>query len=152
MLLRAGARAKRVESGYTFIEVLVAGGILGFLMVALYTGFSVGFATIALSQENLRADQILLQKMETLRVYDWSKVDSSFIPTSFTNSFSTNGNVARGVTYTGTINIAPAPISESYSNTLRQVTVGVSWVSGRVVRNRSLTTFVSQNGIQTYRP
>jgi len=138
--------------GYTFIEVLVAAALLGFLVFSLYTTFSFGFATVALSQENLRADQILVQKLETLRVYDWSKIDSSYIPTNFTSSFSTSGTTNRGVTYTGAIAITPAPVTESYSNTLRQVTVSLAWVSGGVPRSRSLTTFVSQNGIQTYKP
>jgi hypothetical protein len=144
--------ARNSEDGYTFIEVLVAAGLLGFLVFSLYTTFSFGFATVALSQENLRADQILVQKLEMLRVYDWSKIDNSYIPATFTNSFSTSGGANRGVDYTGTIAIIPAPVTESYSNTLRQVTVSLSWISGGVPRGRSLTTFVSQNGIQTYKP
>ena len=130
----------------------MAAGLLGFLIFSLYTTFSFGFATVALSQENLRADQILVQKLETLRIYDWSKIDSSFIPATFTNSFSTSGGTNRGVTYDGSITITPAPVTESYSNTLRQVTVSLAWVSGGVPRSRSLTTFVSQNGIQTFQP
>ena len=145
-------RTRRRQQGYTFIEIMVAGGLLGFMVFSVYTAFSFGFTTIALSQENLRADQILVQKLETLRVYDWGKLNGGYIPTSFTNSFSTNGGVAQGVTYTGTVSIDPAPLTESYSNTLRQVTVTVGWTSGGVARTRSMSTMVSQYGIQTYKP
>ena len=138
--------------GYTFIEIMVAGGLLGFMVFSVYTAFSFGFTTIALSQENLRADQILVQKLETLRIYDWAKLNSGYIPSSFTNSFSTNGGMAQGVTYTGTVSIAPVPLTESYSNTLRQVTVTLGWTSGGIARTRSMSTFVSQYGIQTYKP
>ena len=145
-------RTRRLQQGYTFIEIMVAGALLGFMVFSVYTAFSFGFATIALSQENLRADQILVQKLETLRVYDWGKLNSGYIPSSFTNSFSTNGGVAQGATYTGTVSVTPVPLTESYSNTLRQVTVTIGWTSGGIPRTRSMSTLVSQYGIQTFKP
>src|SRR6266581_2217946 len=145
MICPAPARGR---PGYTFIEVLVATWLLTFVVVALYAAFAFGFSVIKLSQEDVRANQILLQKLETLRIYDWSKITNGYIPTNFTAAFSTNG----GVTYEGAIAINPVPLTESYSNTLRQVTVSLSWVSTGVPRNRSVTTLVSQNGIQTYKP
>jgi Tfp pilus assembly protein PilV len=144
------AKIARRYQGFALIEVLIASGLLAFLVFSLYTAFSFGFATIKVNQESVRADQILVQKLETLRMYDWTKVNSSYIPTNFTVTYSTTGN--QGVTYDGTISIADSPVSESYSNTLRQVTVSLSWVSGGSLRNRSMTTFVSENGIQTYKP
>ena len=90
----------------------------------------------------------MVQKLETLRIYDWSKITNNYLPTNFFASFSTNG----GIGYHVTIAVAPAPITESYSNTLRQVTVALDWFSGGVPRSRSMTTLVSQNGIQSYRP
>jgi hypothetical protein len=131
---------------------MIAGGLLAFFVFSMYTAFSFGFATIKVSQENVRADQILVQKMETPRMYDWTKVDSSYIPTNFTTTLITSGGVGNGVTYAGTISIVPAPITESYSNTLRQVTATLTWVSSGIPRSRSMTTFVSQNGIQNYKP
>ena len=137
--------------GYTFIEVLVAAALLGFLVFSLYTTFSFGFATVALSQENLRADQILVQKLETLRVYNWTNIVNNYIPTNFPEWFSETG----GVNYDGSLSISPfvpSTANETYSDTLRQVTVSVQWISGRVARTRSMTTLVSQYGIQTYKP
>jgi Tfp pilus assembly protein PilV len=138
----------RKQPGYTFIEVIVAMWLLMLVVVGLLGAFSFGFSTIKLSQEDVRASQILLQKLETLRVYDWSKITNGYFPTNFVVNYSTNG----GVDYQVTIAIDPLSTAESYSNTLRQVTVSLSWVSTGVPRQRVVTTLVSQNGIETYKP
>ena len=144
-------RTKRTEA-YTLIEVLMAFGMLAFIAFALFAAFSFGFKTIKVSQEDVRADQILVQKLETLRVYHWSKIfTNGYLPTSFSD-YSTNSGIGQGVTYTGAIAVSSFPANgESYSNSLRQVTVTLGWVSGGVPRQRSMSTFVSQYGIQTYR-
>jgi hypothetical protein len=118
--------------------------LLMVVVVGLLGAFSFGFSTIKISQEDARASQILLQKLETLRVYDWSKITNGYFPRNFPV---TNG----GIVYNGAIAIAPLPSAESYSNTLRQVTVSLSWVSTGVPRYRVVTTLVSQSGIQTYK-
>jgi hypothetical protein len=122
--------------------------LLTLMVVSIFGGFSFGFSVVKLSQEDTRASQILLQKVETLRVYDWYKLTNGYFPTNFTATFSTNG----GVSYEGTLAIQPAPMGESYSNSVRQVTASVSWVSTGVPRHRVVTTLVSENGIQTYKP
>jgi Tfp pilus assembly protein PilW len=143
------AKAPPPQRGFTLVEIMVAGCILSMSVISLYSAYSFGFSLIRLSQENVRADQILVQKLETLRVYPWAQTDpcAGIIPKTFPAQFLT-GAAACGVLYQGTIDITAAPVGESYSNTLRQVTVGVSWVSGGVTRSRSMTTFVSQYGIQ----
>ena len=121
-------------------------GLLLMVVLGLFGAFSYGFTTIKISQEDVRASQILLQKLETLRVYDWSKLTNGYFPTTnFVVNYSTNG----GVAYNCAIAVTPAPVTESYSNSLRQVTVSLSWVSTGVPRYRVATTLVSQNGIQT---
>lgn len=144
--MRGGCRNS--ARAFTIVETVVATLLLTSSVLALYAAFSFGFRVIKLSQEDLRADQVLVQKLETLRVYDWSKVTSGFIPTNITESFSEHG----GVTYDVAIEITSAPVIESYSDTLRQVTVSSSWESGGALRHRSMTTFVSKNGLQTYKP
>jgi|ERR1051326_2870941 hypothetical protein len=146
------ASARSVKSAFTLVEVLVGAGILGFTVVTLYGAFSFGFTTIRLSQEEVRADQLLVQKLETLRVYDWSKITNHFLPTRFGTSFASDGT---GVSYDGWLSVTPfvpSAANESYSNTLRQVTVSLEWVSGGIQRTRSMSTLVSQHGIQTYKP
>jgi Tfp pilus assembly protein PilV len=138
----------RGQQGQTLVEVLVSMLVLMMVVVGLFGAFSFGFSTIKISQEDVRASQILLQKLETLRIYDWSKITNAYFPTNFIVNYSTNG----GVVYDGVIAINPVPAAESYSNSLRQVTVSLSWVSTGVPRHRVVTTLVSENGIQTYKP
>jgi type II secretory pathway pseudopilin PulG len=138
-------------NAFTLVELMIGAAIIAFTMVALYGAFSFGFSTIKLSQEELRADQILVQKLETLRVYDWTNVINNYLPTNFTGYYSTNG----GITYEGSLSVTPfvpSGPSETYTDSLRQVTVSVDWISGGVPRVRSMTTLVSQYGIQTYKP
>jgi len=147
--VKAAGRAGFRQRGTALLEILIAGGILSMCVISLYSAYSFGFGVMRLSQENVRADQILLQKMETLRVYPWSQTAPAggIIPTNFPAQFTTSPT-AGGVVYTGSIVVTDHPVGESYSNTLRQVTVNLSWTSGGVPRSRSMTTFISQNGIQ----
>ena len=141
----------KAEAGFTLVEVMVGAAILAFTVVALYGAFSFGFSTIKVSQEDVRADQILVQKLETLRIYNWTNVINNFVPTNFTAYYSTNG----GVTYDGSLSVTPfvpTAVNETYTDSLRQVTVSVGWISGGVPRTRSMTTLVSQYGIQTFKP
>ena len=131
---------------------MVAGALLAFIVVSLYAAFAFGFGLIKLAQENVRADQILVERMETLRAYNWSKISGgSYISTNFVVGFSGTNGAWRGVLYTGTVAVAPPPSNESYTNSLRQVTVTLAWTSG-APRTRSMTTFVSQYGVATYKP
>ena len=130
------------------VEVVIATWVLTIVAVGLFGAFSFGFATIRIAEEDLGADRIMVQKLETLRVYDWSKITSGYIPTNLIAASGTNG----GPAYDVAIAIDPAPLMESYTNDLRQVTVSLSWNSGGLTRRRSMTTLVSRNGIQTYKP
>lgn len=138
---------------YSMIELLVAVAVLGVMFVSLYSGFSAGFAIIQLARENLRATQILQEKMETIRLYTWDQVNTAgFIPTNFVESFYAVGANTNDVSmmYTGQVSIASAPITESYSNDLKTVSIRVEWLSAGVVRNREMSTLVTRNGLQNY--
>ena len=124
--------------------------ILGILLTSLYGAFSFGFNVVKLSQEEVRADQLLVDRLETLRVYDWSRITNNYVNSTFTGYF--NPGATNGLSYTGSILITNAPVTQSYSNTLRQVTATVSWVSSGLTHTRSMNTFVSQNGLNTYKP
>src|SRR5437868_2374817 len=144
------ADCQRVH-GFSFTEVLVAVAITAMMFLTLYAGFSSGFAVLQLSRENLRATQILQEKMETIRLYNWDQLTTpTFIPTNFVDTFYPGTQSTVGITYTGTVTISTAPLTESYSNDLRLITVNVQWLSGRVIRRRDMNTLVSRNGLQNY--
>jgi len=133
-------------------ELLVGVAVFGVMFVALYSGFSAGFAVVQLARENLRATQILQEKVETIRLYTWEQIhESGFVPTTFTEPFYA-GKTANesGILYTGKVTIASAPITESYKNDMRLVTMQVTWQSAGVERSREMQTFISRYGLQNY--
>ena len=139
------------QAGHTLTEVVVGMAVLGFMLVSLYAGLSSGFAVLRLARENLRATQILQEKMEVVRLIKWDNVTPGFIPATFTAPFyATDTDQSGGLTYEGQVSIEKAPITESYANELRQVQIDLRWTSGKVTRSRQMTTFVSRYGIQNY--
>lgn len=138
-------------AAFSLIELMIAVAISGIMFVSLYTGFSTGLAIVQLARENLRATQILQEKMETIRLYTWDQIATpGFIPTNFTDVFYPGTQSSGGLIFTGTLSIASAPLTESYGADLKQVTVSVEWLSAKVLRTRSMTTFVSRYGLQHY--
>jgi len=152
--IRAERPGRRQLKGFTLVEVLIAVMGVGVMMVTVYVAFTQGFAIIQVARENLRATQILQEKMETMRVYNWDQItDGSFIPSTFSEPFyavssSDNG----GFNYTGQIVVTNAvPLgSASYADSVRWVIVEVQWTSGQVVRRREMRTLVSEFGLHQY--
>jgi len=142
---------------FTLMEVLVVVAIIGFEFVTLYLGMTQGFGIVQVARENLRATQILQEKMETIRLYTWDQItNNGFIPPTFTAAFypagsQTNNN--QGATYQGTVTISavPPPLSAaSYAKDMKMVVVQVSWQSGNIQRNRDMRTLVSHYGLHNY--
>jgi hypothetical protein len=144
------------QIAYTLAEVMVACALLSVLFVALYGGMSSGFALTQVSRENLRATQILLERMEGVRLYNWNQlVYSNWIPATFTNWYypMTNANESPGIAYVGRMRILPNPTltpATTYSSKMCAVFAEVNWVSAGVPRRRTMTTYVARNGIQNY--
>lgn len=85
--LRSSQR-RREQAGVTLIEALVSMGIFGVGFFSLYAGMSMGFSVIGNARENLRATQIMVEKMETIRLYSWDQINTpGFIPAAFTDYY-----------------------------------------------------------------
>jgi prepilin-type N-terminal cleavage/methylation domain-containing protein len=143
----------RQKAAFTLIEVMIGVAILGIMFVSLYGGMSSGFAVTQLARENLRATQIMLERMEGIRLYNWEQVVySNLVPRSFTAYYyplATNGE-SMGLPYYGTVSIANAISGTSYADKMRVITVQLFWTNASVVRSRSMSTFISRAGIQNY--
>ena len=140
---------------FSVVEVMVSVAVLGILFVSLYTGISTGFGSVQLARENLRATQILQERMETIRLYNWDQITTDgFIPLTFSEPFytsNTNSNsAADDMIYTGRVDISPTVMNEAYSTNMRLVKVTLNWTSGRVPRTREASTFVARYGLQNY--
>jgi uncharacterized protein (TIGR02598 family) len=141
-------------SAFTLVEVMVAVLVVSIAVVSLYTGISSGFALVKLAREDLRATQIMLQRMEAVRLYTWSQItDATY--------YSTNNSVAYydpagqadgsgGVVYTVKTAISTDTPAANSSPGMRRVTVQVSWLSGKINRRREVSTFVARYGMQNY--
>jgi len=145
----------RAKQAMTLVEVMIAVAGVGILLVTLYVGITQGFAVIQTARENLRATQVLQEKMETMRVYNWEQItDGGFIPRTFREPFyAVSDENNGGFDYFGTLRIVDAsPLlgSVSYINDLRWVIVEVQWQSGNVTRRREMRTLVSHFGLHSY--
>lgn len=141
----------------------------------LYSGLAWGIKQNRLARENLRATQVILEKMEMIRGYTWDQLfpdadpdeledpDDPFddvdphleeepfeftIPKTFTAPFESGDSKQGDFMYEGVIEFTPAPVTEAYSNSLTQVRIAVTWTSGGVKREREAKTYFAQYGLQ----
>ena len=154
--MRIRNKATGQESAFTLVEIAVCVGIISIIFVSLYGGIASGFGLVNLARENLRANQVIIEKMETIRLYNWDQINSNaFIPATFTAPFfpATNANTnnsGSGITYYGRLTITNAPVSGEYATNMRLVEVSVTWTNGNLPRTRELHTLVSKHGMQNY--
>jgi Tfp pilus assembly protein PilV len=139
----------------SLVEVLIAVLGLGIMIVTIYVAVTQGFSVIQTARENLRATQILQEKMETVRVYNWDQIldHQNFIPATFVEPFYAVGtNGQGGFDYTGQVTVTNAASvgGAAYANEMRRITVQVQWTSGNVTRTRQMSTLVSQYGLHQY--
>ena|SRR3982751_2018016 len=143
------------KRAYTIIEVLVAVAVVGVGIITLYLGISFGFATIKTTREDLRATQILLERMEGIRLFNWNQLmDAQLNPGSFTNYYyplAISGQ-SKGMVYSGTMAVSDVTLepAATYTNLMKKVTVTVGWKSGNVRLTRTMSTHVCKYGMQNY--
>jgi hypothetical protein len=150
------------RQAYSLPEVILAALVLAILVVSLFGAFSSGLALVQLQRENLRATQILMQKMETIRLLTWAQGTNAAIANPvFTDTYDpagTNTQHSVGVTYYGFVsNGVPDNLPADYQANMRVVTVTLYWTNypygGRgtkITRTRQMQTFVARNGMQNY--
>lgn len=136
--------------------------VVSTMLVSLYAGFSSGFAIVGLSRENLRATQILVQKTEAVRIFNWRQITSgTLLKTNFTDYYNPAGltNNTEGASYQGTVNVSsagPSSVPADYQNKMRTITVTLFWTnyvghsSTVIVRSRQMQTYVARYGMQDY--
>jgi len=142
------------RSAFTLVEVLVAVLVVSIVVVSLDAGVSSGFALVKLAREDLRATQIMLQRLETLRLYKWSQfTDATYFSTNnYVSYYDPAGQAdgSGGAVYTVSTLITTNTPLATYSPDMRRVTVQVSWVSRKINRRREMSTYVARYGMQNY--
>jgi prepilin-type N-terminal cleavage/methylation domain-containing protein len=148
--------SKNLTRGMTLIEVVMATGIIAITGAGVISSIDYGLCIMRMARENQRATQVLLEKLEAIRLYNWSQVtNNGFVPGSFTAPYDPTAAVAaQGTTYYGTMSVTlPAfnGTTPNYSGSIRQFNVSVTWTNnGGLSHTRSLSTYVAQNGVQNY--
>jgi len=146
------SRFRRSLAAFSLIEVTVGMGVMGTVVGALLTGITGGFFTMRMARENLRATQIILEKVETIRLYSWDQINQpGFIPPDWFHGYPPNGAPnGQGMIYPGSLTITNAPIASSYSSDMRMVTVRLNWKTGSIDRSREFSSYISRYGLQDY--
>jgi hypothetical protein len=164
--------SKRIKAGaqaFTLVEALIAAAIGAVIFMTLYAGISNSFSLLNVARANLRATQIMVSRLEGLRLCAWGNgtnqlsqlFNTNIVPTRFTDYFypqGISGNTNNhGATYTGIMKVEPNAALDppaSYSNQMARVTVTVTWTDGiagqAITHTRSMSTYVAQNGEQNY--
>ncbi|MGC3957237.1 MAG: type II secretion system protein [Verrucomicrobiota bacterium] len=140
---------------FTLVEVMVAITIIGIAFVSLYAGISFSFGVTTVERENLRATQVMLQRMEGIRLFNWVQLTNTALnPVTFNERYfpGSGGKPASGITYTGTVEVADLTLDPpaSYTASMKRITVTVRWSSGNILRTRSISTYAARDGIQNY--
>ena len=166
MITGQGVSARR--HAFTLVEASVAMLILGVMLIALYAGLTWCTASVRIARENLRATQIIVEKMEVVRLLTWDQLNSTnVLPTQFTAPYvatasSTKNNTnnvnfavtnSGGFVYYGTIKIVPpleTQLLAGYTNDMRVVSVEIYWTNRSLPHTRMIKSYVSRYGIQNY--
>jgi type II secretory pathway pseudopilin PulG len=155
----------RLRAAFTLVEVLASIFIAAIIFDAVFKGISNSTTLLNLTRENLRATQIMMARLEGLRLEAWGTnqlFNPDFVPATFTDYYyplGLNDTTNKGTIYQGTMTIkTPVDLSppSTYGNTMALVTVTLTWSNNAptygesAVYTRSMSTYVAQYGVQNY--
>jgi len=141
------------RSAFTVLEVTIGMMVCGIVLVSLYAGLSQGFKITHLSRENLRATQVMIERLESVRLNTFDQLNSpGFVPTQPLAEpyYAVGSNDNGGFNYAVTVSLTNAPFTTSYSTNLKMVTVLVTWTSAGVFKKRQMSTLIARDGLQSY--
>jgi type II secretory pathway pseudopilin PulG len=154
------AQRRFSSAAFTLAEVCIGAVIVLIVFGSIYAGLTMSFNATQAARENLRATQVMLERLEGLRLYNWEQlVYSNWMPSTFTAYYFplTNQNQSPGILYFGTVTFSNVPFpnpAPNYANDLRLVTVTVYWTNtygtNKIVRTRQMQTLVGRMGLQNY--
>jgi type II secretory pathway pseudopilin PulG len=148
--------ASKLKRAFTLAEVVMATGIIAVTGAGVISSINYGLCIMRIARENQRATQVMLEKLEAIRLYNWSQVtNDAFIPDSFSAPYDpTATGTAQGTIYYGTMSVTTPNFTgttPNYSSSIRQFNVSLVWTnSGGLRHSRSLSTYVAENGVQNY--
>jgi type II secretory pathway pseudopilin PulG len=144
-------RCGKVNQGTTMVDVIMSVAVIAVMATGLVGSLSYGYFVMELARENQRATQVLMERTEAIRLYNWDQVNANgFIPTNFTDVYDPQApSNAQGVTYYGTLSKSPV-LTSMYGTNLVQLSMTLTWKTKTLNHTRSLTTYIAKDGIQNY--
>src|SRR5258705_443104 len=140
--------------GFSIVEAVLGLVLLGLVCMALFSGLTTSTFSVQLARENLRATQIMSEKLDTIRLYSWKQLTNTASIQGFNPPLHPPNPLLPSQTnsavYQGTIRIASAPVTEFYGKDMRVVTVELKWQTGKLQRTRNMSTLVSRYGTYHY--
>jgi hypothetical protein len=148
-------RSRVRAAAFVLADAIVAVFVLGTIGGAFCLALSSGFFVLQNTREDLRATQILMQRIEAIRLCTWSELSQITFQENY-DPFS-GTNQSSGAKYYGNVTIGPAvsvPGSASYAPNMCLVTVNVNWTNYNhsipVPHSRQMQTQVARYGLQNY--
>jgi type II secretory pathway pseudopilin PulG len=139
------------QAATTLVEVVAAVAIIAVSAAGLMGALANGFFSVQLTRENQRATQILIERAEMARLYNWDQVITpGFVLTNFVATYDPQAPDGGGLEYTGRVEVASFPFSANYATNMRELTVTLNWQTKGINRTRSLTTLIGRDGLQNY--
>jgi len=145
----------RETKAFTIAEVVVAVLVLMTIAVFFYAGLSSCFGVVQSSREDLRATQILIQKLEAVRLCTWSQLANFTFQEIYDPLDVTNHEA--GITYYGTVSTNVAGSindAATYKGNICLVTATVNWTNYNghksMGHTRQMQTQVARYGLQNY--
>ena len=136
--------------GTTLVDVIMSVALIAVLSGGLVGSLTYGYFVMDLTRQNQRATQILLERSEAIRLYNWDQVNSNgFIPTTFTDVYDPQSSNAQGVTYSGTLSKSFVQ-TNAYGTNLAQFAMTLTWRTKNVNHTRSMYTYIAKDGVQNY--
>ena len=141
-------------SAFTIPEVVIAALLLGFAWISLSNALVNGYLIMRSARENLRSTQIMLEKVEQLRMYKWDDL-IVLSQTQSTNYLDPTLKTLPVYIVTVSAPQAPGNIGNvGYQSDMRTITISTTWAttSGKttILHTNSVQTHVAHYGMNSY--
>jgi hypothetical protein len=144
-------KKRLIQAGFSLVTGAIGMGVMGFLGLSFYSAFISDSARHRATREYDEATGLMTRTLDAIGQFPWERVTTpGFIPERFVTSVydpAAGSPVVPWLTFTGAIEVAAAPVNADFSNSIRQVTVSLTWSSGPLVRRHSLSTLVAKDGL-----
>src|SRR4051812_11423792 len=101
--------AIRRKTAFTIVEVIMSVCILTIGAAALMCSFRYAFFIMRMARENQRATQIVLERAEAVRCFNWDNlIAGTNVPPTFSETYDpTRPEGAQGAVYNGRVSVDP---------------------------------------------